>query len=504
MMSNKLFNKVADQYTDKIYGIAFFTAVLIILSLLIFRFLLIFTYNGEVGGIDNNFVYAVIRSMAGFDIYPDPEAFPYAVNPYSPLYVSLCSFIGKIFKINIEDPINIYRLCRVVSFTCDILTCVIFFQTIKKATRIKKELMLLLTAILACTLCYLGYTFSRADSLFLFFYALTLYVLISGNTIKNTSIFLLGLVTACIFSKQNGVILPLLVAIWLFKTDSLKKSLSYLAFFVLVFTVAVVLYKNVSGHPYFTSHVIQSLNNRIDLSWFYVYIFKRYADSLLLLPIYFGVCISFIYLRKGSIIEQTLGTIFLLQTLFSIGTSLKFGSTAGYFNESLLLSMIIISKYISTAGFHTQTSYSKKILPWLLPIIILFTIHVHTQGYLFFIQNQKEKKEVYTQQVVIKNYLEPKLGDNYLFNLGNQNGDFFKTLFYKQAVVPNYDAVNCCTLPDKTFDYSNLLNDLRSGKIGWLIMPENEITKEQWGVSLDKFVRDTSLYGQIIYKFQNQ
>jgi len=503
-MSNKMFTKLADQYSSKIYGIAFFAAALIIICLFTFRFLLIFTYNGEIGGIDNNFVYAVIRSMAGFDIYPNPETFPYAINPYSPLYVNLCSFIGKIFNINIEEPINIYRLCRAVSFACDILTCIIFYQTIRKTTRVKKGLMLLFTAILACSLCYLGYTFSRADSLFLFFYSLTLYVLITDNTIKNATIFLLALATACIFSKQNGVILPLLVAIWLFKTDSLKKSLIYLGIFVFVFTTAIVLYTNVSGHPYFSSHVIHSLENRIDFSWFYIYIFKRYADSLLLLPIYIGVCISFIHLRKGSVTETTLGIILLLQTLFSIGTSLKFGSTAGYFNESLLLSMIVISKYISTVDFNSQMPYSKKLLPWLLPLIILFTIHVCTQGYLFFIQNQKDKKEVYNNQVAIRDYLAPKLDSTYVFNLGNQNGDFFKTLFYKQAVVPNYDAVSCCTLPDKTFDYSNLLNDLRSGKIGWLIMPEKEITKEQWGVSLDKFTRDTSIHGHIIFKFQNQ
>jgi len=137
-MSNKIFTKLADQYSSKIYGISFFAAALIIICLFTFRFLLIFTYNGEIGGIDNNFVYAVIRSMAGFDIYPNPETFPYAINPYSPLYVNLCSFIGKIFNINIEEPINIYRLCRAVSFTCDILTCIIFYQTIKKTTRIKK------------------------------------------------------------------------------------------------------------------------------------------------------------------------------------------------------------------------------------------------------------------------------------------------------------------------------------------------------------------------------
>src|SRR5688572_30832317 len=131
-MSNKIYNKLADHYTGKIYGITFFAAVLILLCLIAFRLMLLFTYNGEIGGIDNNFVYGVIRSLAGYNIYPNPETFPYPVNPYSPLYYNLCSLIGNIFNINIEEPIHVYRLCRSVSFTCDILTCIVFFQTIKK------------------------------------------------------------------------------------------------------------------------------------------------------------------------------------------------------------------------------------------------------------------------------------------------------------------------------------------------------------------------------------
>ncbi len=502
-MSNYFLNKVSEQYTSKIYRTCFFTALVIFLLLLIFRSLLVFTYNPEIGGIDNNFVYAVIRSMAGYDIYPDPTQFPYAVNLYTPLYFNLCSFIGNFLNLNIDEPINIYRLCRFVSLISDLITCLLFFRILIKTTPLKKEIAFLITALFACILCFLGYTFCRSDSLFLSFYAATFYILLTSSIKKSLAknIFLAVLTTACIYSKQNGIILPALIAVWIFLNHSLKRSVSYLFIFILFFTGLFLLYNYSLGYSYFTSHTIDALKNRIDLHWFYAAIFKRFADSLIIVPLYISLYISFIYLNKGSGKEKSLGIVFLLQILFSLGASLKWGSTAGYFNESFFIGLILIANYISATD-RTAQSFSKKLAAWYLPLFTLFSSFVCVNGYLFYIQKQKMKKEVYNDQVVIRNYLAPKLESTYVFNLGDQNGDFFKTLFYKQAVVPNYDAVSCCTLPDKTFDYSNLLTDLRSGKIAWLIMPEKTITLEQWGVSLDHFKKDTIIKGHIIYKFQ--
>jgi hypothetical protein len=505
-MPEKQSHKLSDQYSGNIYQVTFFVSILVLLCLIVFRLLLIFTYNAEIGGIDNNFVYAVIRGMAGFDIYPDPARVPYAVNPYSPLYFNLCSLIGNIFNINIEEPINVYRLCRSVSFFCDVLTSIIFFRLLQKGTSLKKEISLFITAVFVCILCYLGYTFSRADSLFLLFYALIFYILLQRtNKINKTTLLVLAvLTTACIFSKQNGIILPVLLFIWLFMNGSLKKSLIYLGLFVLLFTGTMLFYKSFLGYTHFTSHTIEALRNRIDLSWFYVYIFKRLADSLLLLPVYFAVCISVVHLKKGSAKEKSLSIIFLIQTVFSLGTSLKWGSSAGYFNESIFLSLFITGHYLSTFEIFRQTIYQGKLLAWLLPLFVLFCIHVCVQGYLFFIQNQNEKKNIYNEQSAIRTYLRPRLKGNYVLNLGNQNGDFFKTLFYKEAVVPNYDMVSCCSLPDNIFDYSALLNDLQNGKIGYLLMPEKETITEIWGLPLQQFKKDTSLNGHAIYKYQKQ
>jgi hypothetical protein len=499
-MSIKLLNKLADQYTGSIFGITFFASLLIMLCLIAFRFMLIFTYNGEIGGIDNNFVYGVIRSMAGYNIYPNPEGFPYAVNPYSPLYYNLCSAAGNMFDINIEDPINVYRLCRAVSFTCDLLTCIVFFQTIKKAIGIKKEIALLATSVLACLLCYLGYTFSRADSLFLLFYTLLISILLKKNVNKGSihALVLALLSIGCIFSKQNGMIAPVLVVTGLLIDKKSKLILWYLLFYSALMTATLLFYLNIANYTYLLEHIVSGINNQVDLSWFYVTIFKRLADSLIILLLYAGLILSLKWIMgKAQLFQKKLSILFIFQTIFSLGISLKWGSSIGYFNESFLLAILLITQYVVEANEIRE----KKFLTVSLPLYILFFIHIYAQGYLFFIQDQNQKKQAYLQQREIRNYLQPKLSGKYLLDLGNENGNFFKTLFYKESFVPNYDAVSCCTFPRSTFNYSAMLNDLQNGNVKFLIIPEKEFIHEIWGISLDLFKKDTVMYGQNVFSY---
>ena len=123
------------------------------------------------------------------------------------------------------------------------------------------------------------------------------------------------------------------------------------------------------------------------------------------------------------------------------------------------------------------------------------------RGIFFFIQDQKEKKQIYLQQKEIRNYLQPKLAGKYLLDLGNENGNFFKTLFYKESFVPNYDAVSCCTFPRNTFNYSAMLKDLQNGNVKFLIIPDKEFIHEIWGVSLGQFKKDTVIHGQGILSY---
>lgn len=475
-------------------------AATVLLGLLLYRIMLIFSFNGEVGGIDNNFVYDVTRAIAGMDIYTDPASPPYAVTLYSPLYFTICSAIGKAIHISPDDPIQVYQLCRTISLFCDIITCILLGLILNNRLSVSKEYTWLLVAAFACILCLLGYTFSRADSLLLAFYAFTIFVLTLPLPHIFKAFLLAALSVCCIFSKQNGIIIPLLVLVWVVLRKEGRIVLWYVLFFIILGYQSLATCTHV--YPHFFSNVITALNNRIDFSWFYVDIFKRMMNSLWVLPLYIAAVWSVYQWMKRNRDKEVQGpwaAIFIIQILFSLGTSLKWGSTAGYFNESLLLAFIIIG-WLTKVPLEPKRSILRKTTFAFLPLLLLFFVHTVAQGYLFFLQNRTGKKTLYEHQKQVRDYLQPQLGDNYVLNLATPNSDFFKTLFYKNIAVPNMDMVDCCLLPDKTFDYTPMKEDLEIGKIRYLLLNEGGEPGRLWGVSLGEFMQDTTINGYTIYR----
>ncbi len=476
---------------------------LVALGLIAYRVLLIFTYNGEIGGIDNNFVYAVIRGMNGFSIYPDPESAPYAVNPYSPLYYSFCIGLGKLFALDTRDPIHIYWLCRSFSLVCDLLSIFLVYRLIRVKKRIPGTIAFPATLILGLLITYLGYTLSRVDSLYLLCYVAVFFFLHSDRFSK--PLLRLGVVAfltaAAVFSKQSGIILPLLVSLWLFYSGEKKRVPAYLLFTVVFLFLFYSYYVQIRGYNFLLDHTFKGISNHLDPSWFYVHVFKRMMDSLWILLLYFPLMIAIGRLRqpvRG--MDRGLALVFIGQTLFSLAATFKWGSTPGYFHESFFLGSLLLAEWLSGKNQDSIHRWSLRFLP----LLLIFALHVLAQGYLFHLQKQSEKKAVYEEQKQIRDYVGARLGDRLVFDLGQQNSNFFKNLFPAQAAVPNFDAVDCCTLPDGNFDYSGLKKDLQNGRIGYLLVPVADTITSIWGIPLNRYAQDTVLFGQRIYRFREE
>jgi hypothetical protein len=90
---------------------------------------------------------------------------------------------------------------------------------------------------------------------------------------------------------------------------------------------------------------------------------------------------------------------------------------------------------------------------------------------------------------------------NYSINLANPDVDYFKNILYKEMAAPNFDAVSCCTLPDKNFNYAGLINGFTNGQIEYIIGSRNAPVKELWGVSLEHYKTDTVFDNFILYKY---
>lgn len=492
MQSNQLLN------TDNSKGlrIYLFTGYVLLICFLLFRVGLVFSYDPEIGGIDNNFVYTVTRMLGGYSMYTNPEEFPFAINLYPPLYFDLCYLTGKVFQVNADNAVAVYRLCRSVSFLCDAGTVTFLFFILRRNLFVRKELAMLIAGLFSCLLAYLGYTFSRCDSLFLFIYAASFFLLTSAGSWRIRVVILLSILcVACIFSKQNGVLLPAICFLWLWMQGDKKSLAIFTLSTILIFSAVLGLYCFAYGNEIFFANIVKALQNKISWSWFYAYIFKSLVDSLLIIPLL--IAISFSVLKVKNWKNNPLPAIFLIQFFFSLVSALKWGSSLGYFNESFFLVPLVLAGPLKN---FEEKSFLHKSGIYTLPFVALFALFVYSQGYLFFLSQQKAKRQEYQNEVQIREYLQPRMKQQFVFNLSNANRTFFKNLFYREMAVPNFDMVDCCTLPDKNFSYQRLEQGFQDGTIQFIIVYKDVEHKDIWGFSLANYSKDTTIHQYDIYQ----
>lgn len=506
-MQNNIANPFS-WYSNNITKVVFWTCLLTLIILFTERIFLIFSYESYLQGIDNNFDYPVIRSLAGFSMYPDPNDFPFAVNPYAPLYFITCKWIAAGLHINPVNTIAVYRISRSVAFVADTGTILIFFFLLRKFSKCNNITTTILTAFYYIILCYLGYTFNRSDCLFLFFYSCTLLFLFSqtvSNKILNS--FLIALcATLTIFSKQNGIILLLLVPIWMIINKDYKRLIQCL-FFLSVFLFSSYYYfQHIFTKNTFTQHIFHALKNRIDPHWFYVFVFKPIAESPVIIPLTIAAVVAIkTFSENRKSLLSSVGILFIIQLIFSTGLSFKWGSSVGYFNESYFLGFILIGFYYNQFAQKENTRFINAASTYIYPAFLIFVLHVTIQFYFYFLNGAQKNKTDYENQQEVSNYIKKQLNnkDNYVINLTSPNSDFFKNVLYKESAAPNFDAVSCCTLPDKIFDYRGLLNGLQNGKILYLIEKKDSKEESLWGVPLNKYKIDTTMFEYSIYKFDS-
>ncbi len=493
-------------YSVNIRKIVFYTCCLTLAIVLLQRLLIIFSYEAHTAGIDNNFDYPIIRSLAGFSMYPNPADYPYAVNPYAPLFFVICSKLAALLHFTANDTIAIYRVSRSVCLLADGATCLLLYHMLGKFAHSQKALAIACTTLFFTIVSYLGYTINRSDALFLLFFTGTIFMLFQykpGNIVVHCLLLSL-LVTLCIFSKQNGISLLALVPVWLAIDRQYRAVLLFTVFTAILFTGMFVYFEVIYSNHFFSDHIINALKNKIDPRWFYVYIIKLMAATYLTLPLVIGLVISIqaIAANRSPFLKK-LGVLFILQLLFSTALCFKWGSSLGYYNECFLLAFIIIAGFYTGMKHPGMPSAINIVAVYTLPACCIFIFHMVAQLFFFFINSRTEARQKFTEQVQIANYIKKAIGsqEQYVMDLSNPDFNFFKNLLYKESAAPNMDAVSCCTLPDSIFNYKGLTNGLRNGKIAFLIENKSGAEETRWGIDLGCYKPDTSFTNYRIYKF---
>lgn len=501
-----LVSKSFNLYQHNISKIIYYTCIITLGIVLIERVFIIFSYEPHIAGIDNNFDYPIIRSLTGFSIYPDPEDYPYAVNPYAPLFFIVCKWVSLLLNINPTDTITVYWVSRSVSLIADIGTCILFFRILRRHLKVSNYLSVVCISLFFCIISFLGYTINRSDSFFLFFYCFTIYALIRFSKSKSIWATILPalLTTFCIFSKQNGISLLVLVPAWYYFGKNYRSIIIFLISSALFIVSTFLYFEYVYTNQHFSSHIIEPLKNKIDLRWFYIYVFRLIAPTYLTLPIAASLIIAVKAIAEnGDSMLKRLGILCILQFPISAALSLKWGSSLGYYNESFLLGFVIIATYISITISQDKIKHISSVAIYSYPALFILIFHMIAQLYFFFLNDNAESKKTYKEQVQIGNYIKDAIGtkDKYAIDITNANFNFFKNILFKESAAPNIDAVWCCTLPDSVFNYSGLLNGFENGKIMFIIKEREAVINEVWGVDIRHYVKDTTFSNYSIYRY---
>lgn len=479
----------------------FIISLICYLFLFIVRIFMVFSYDAEFTGIDNNFIYPVVRMLAGYDIYPKPEDYPFAINPYAPLLFYVSYFFCNISGIAHDDTIQVYFTTRLICLTTDILTTWILYRILVRHLNISRTMALFGTTGFFYLISYWSYTAMRSDSLILMFYSLAIYLLLEYISRRSKwLLFLLACVcNAAIFSKQNAVYIPFMIFGILLVFRYYRHATWFFLYWLSTFGLLMWLFTMVYPDGNFFNHLVRALNNRIDLRWFYINIFKRLVQEFIVIPFGFGLWIA---IRKSLSIEnkkiQTLGICALASTIFGLTTALKWGSGMGYLHESFFCITCLLVFSVS----HSGVNLLKRFFVPVVGVTLLIFFHILTQLYLYHLNDYSEEKTVYTRQKNVSTELMKEIGTaDYHIYVDDVNGTYFKNMLHKRIVLPNKDAVDCCTLPDKNFDYSLLKEGFNNGKIKYLIFRQGVIPGRFHDMGFEHYTKSRTLEGYDIYTY---
>ncbi len=490
----------------------------IFLLFIAYRIYLVFYPQPNVGGVENNVIYFVQRILDGQTFYTDPEKIPFSIAQYSPFYYVIVSWIAKLFNTGPDDLLKLYDINRCVALALNFLFIAIVYRICRKIFQSEKRKSVV-AAIAA--FCFLEITsFGRPDSLYHFFFMLSLYFFLLwdknhgqgsfGSKEKPGKRILIVLEIAissslALFSKQTAIVLPVIFCCWMFFRRQYRPLFTYGFTYLLITIILVWLFQNgTGGLQSLQKNVIGGISNSIGFGWYWNVIVKDYYLKLGWALVALAFCLLLITKRQTGSLSTAPMYVFISLFILLNGIALKFGSNPGYLTEWWTLLFMLIA------------AYWKFIVSWR-PMKLVFVSGICLAILLKLFLVYKDLKVVvadrpysvarntFEQQKRLTDYLKQKMSSdstNRTFTNYYTPDYFVSNFLFREAVMPQMDIVGLASYPMKQYDYSEFEEALDSGKIKWMLMRIEGPQKLFFRKKLDYYQLDTTIAGFNVYHFQ--
>ena len=402
-----------------------------VLFLIVGRIIAIFSYNSDIGGMEQAFVLLVQRILDHQLFYPDPTEPPYLISQYSPIYFYIVAFFSKTASLDPENNlIQVFWMGRIVSFLANLFTYFFIFKIASLYKPLKLYQGVILFILYFGTLANHSYA-TRPDSLKVMFLIGGLFFLLKYINLKSFYLFALAILffNLAVYTKQDALIesgIFLSIYFLFFRFKWFKE----VAITIVIFTFFAVIFYLIFRHQYLQVLFIKS-KEHISFNYlkFILFLVSAYTAAAFFL-MFLTVIVNYIKAEKSKWLNYLFASG-IIMAIYNVASLSLWGSGIVYLSTSLaILIMLLILLTRQRVGI------------WFSVVIILFLIphkECYSRRYLFHIG---EKEKAYKEHHIKRKEIKSALVSNGL-SIENKLLTFDKLLtnyMFKQAVFPTYEA----------------------------------------------------------------
>ncbi|SOC78577.1 Dolichyl-phosphate-mannose-protein mannosyltransferase [Salinimicrobium sediminis] len=328
---------------------------LVVIGLVFLIFLAIF-FRSDLRGVESNVIYSVQLALEDNGLlYSSPEAPPFNITQYSPLYYILSDVIITSLFIEADE----YFIIRVVTRTISVLLLLLSFLVVRDILRkfigFKKNASLII-ALAFFVISFPWFNISRPDVLVLLFFSLSVrsVMLYQKDGNKTNTAILLGIFLALgILSKLTMGLYIMAFGFYMIIAKQWRLAFfSAISCVLSLFLMSAIIQLLGYDLSYLHENIIQGVNNGISINLAWETSYKPYLLYFGLFSLIF-ILFVIIYLKNWKYEKTDTDLLFLITlscsvAVFSFFSALKVGSAINYFNELLLCLILFTISFLKS------------------------------------------------------------------------------------------------------------------------------------------------------------
>lgn len=472
--SDYIYRWVKPAYVFSVIGVVFLIALTIF-------------YDDDIRGVESNVIYSIQLALESNDLlYKSPEAPPFNVTQYSPLYYILNDGLISILSIEPSNYFQIRVITRIVSVLLLILSILITKDTLENIIGVKKSSSLII-GMTCLIISFPWFNISRPDVLIFLFFALSIRCILLFQKNNNSIIaFLLGVFFALgVLSKLTMGMYIISFGLYMIIAKQWNliffSAISFISTLVLIFLIIHVLGYDLT---YLHQNILEGIDNGTSIISALKKPYKNYFVYFGLFSLVF-VLFTIIYLKNWKHVKTNNNLLFLITISYSVAafsflSALKIGSAINYFNELLLCLLIFMVSFLESYHIIKKKIYLIGFMLFGISIAINHT-YFYAPRLLLNLKSltSNNKSEGKGDILQIIGFLDSNLGDSYFYSCNRRVAQSFP-----QRCVLFPSDIHYITYNRKVFNYS-FFEEWAKENLRFIIIDFNQT--ELYGMEIEKY-----------------